>query len=135
MSMKLKLTDHLLARCQDLRNQNHDDEALAVLDRLACFHGLPAETAEMAQASLGEMLVQRKKWTPARRHLTAALLYRPDCARYHYLMALALAHGRNSDPDRAREHFDKALELDSELAECHADFGLFCLKQADRPGR
>lgn len=130
MSTKLKLIDHLLARTQELAKQD-DDEALAVLERLATFHAVPAEVAEMAQASLAEIMVRRKKWTRARRHLAVALLYRPDCARYHYLMAMALAGGRKNDPERAREHYQKALELDPEMTDCLADFGLFCLSQGD----
>jgi Flp pilus assembly protein TadD len=131
MSMKLKLNDHLLARSQELRQHDQDDEALALLARLAQCHDLPAETAEMSHASLAEILVRRKKWTRARRHLAVALLYRPDCARYHHLMGLALASGRKTDPDRAREHFRKAIELDPEVPVCLADFGLFCLRQGD----
>src|SRR5208282_414647 len=52
-----------------------------------------------------------------------------DCARYHYLMATALQKGRYSEPERALEHYRKAIELEPEDPQCLADFGLLCLEQ------
>src|SRR5262249_38597035 len=112
MSGTLNLIDRLLALGRNLHQHQQDDEALDHLGRLASFHELPAEVAEEVQVCLAEIHLQRQRYRRARRHLAIALLYRPDSARYHYLMATALAKGQHREPERALEHYQRSLELD-----------------------
>jgi Tfp pilus assembly protein PilF len=128
MSGTLNLFDRLLALGRNYQQLQQHREALHYLGRLAAFHDLPPEVAEEAQVSLAEIYLRRRQYRRARRHLTVALLYRPDNARYHYLMARALAKGRRADPERAAAHYEKSLELDAEQPRCLADFGLLCLR-------
>jgi tetratricopeptide (TPR) repeat protein len=127
MSGTLNLIDRLLTRGRILHQLQCDREALDVFGRLSAFHELPADVAEEAQVSLAEIHIRRRRMKTARRHLTVALLYRPDSARYHHLMATAL--GVKSDAVRARaaEHYRKSLEFDPEQPVCLADFGLLTL--------
>jgi tetratricopeptide (TPR) repeat protein len=70
----------------------------------------------------------RQKYLAARRHLTAALVHRPDNPRYHYQMALALDTDTRGDLDRAAEHYRRSLQLDPDQPDCLADFGLLALR-------
>lgn len=128
MSMTLNLIDRLLSMGRNYQTLQRHREALKVLGRLASFRRLPAETAEEVQVRLAEILLRHRKHRRARRHLTAALLYQPDNARYHYLMAKALdTRTDDLDADRALEHYRKSLELDEKQPRCWSDYGSLCL--------
>src|ERR1700733_9451390 len=107
MSKTLNLIRRLLSRGKNYQEHHCDSEAADILGKLASFHDLPIEVAEMAHASLAEEYLRRRKYRRARRHLTVALLYRPDCARYHYLMAPALKKGIHRAPQLALNHYRK----------------------------
>jgi tetratricopeptide (TPR) repeat protein len=133
MSMTLNLADRLLAKCRNYQTLGRDRDALLHLKRLAGFRELPAEVAEETQARLGELQIKRQKYTRARRHLTAALRCRPDSARYHYLMALAVeSDERTTDTQRAADHYRRSLELEPEQAECLARYGSLLLTLGKR---
>lgn len=129
MSKTLKLIERLLAMGRNYQALQRPREATHVLGRLAAFRELPAETAEKTHVCLAEVLLQRRKHRPARRHLTAALLMQPDCARYHYLMANALdTRTDDADSERALEHYRQSLELDPKQPRCWSDYGLLCFR-------
>src|SRR5262245_33338111 len=128
MSRTLNLYDRLLALGRNLHELQQDAAALHYLERLAALHDLPAELAEQAQVCLADIYLRKRQYRRARRHLKIALLYRPDSARYHYLMATALVKGRAKDLARATAHYERALELDAEQPRCLADFGLLCVR-------
>lgn len=129
MSKTLKLIDRLLTMGRNFQALERHREALRVLGRLAAFRELPAEVAEEAQVRLAELLLRRRKHQRARRHLAAALLYRPDSARYHHLMATALdTRTDDGDSERAVEHYRQSLELDPKQPRCWSDYGLLCLR-------
>jgi Tfp pilus assembly protein PilF len=128
MSGTLNLYDRLLAIGRNYHKVQREREALHYLERLAALHDLPAELAEEAQLCLAEVYLRQRKYRRARRHLSIALLYRPDSARYHYLMATVLAKGQFRDPDRAAAHYQKSLELEPEQPGPLADFGLLCVR-------
>jgi tetratricopeptide (TPR) repeat protein len=128
MSITLVLVDSLLAMGRNYQEVGRTQEALRVLDRLAGFRQLPAEVAEEAQARLAEILLDRRQFHKARRHLTAALVHQPDCARYHYLMAIALESDDRADRHRAADHYRASLRLDPDQPDCLGDFGLLALR-------
>jgi len=128
MSGTLNLYDRLLAIGRNFQELQQDRQAIRYLRRLAALHDLPAEVAEETQVCLAELYLRKDKYRRARRHLAIALLYRPDRARYHYLMASASEKGRYRDLDRAAAHYQKSLELDPEQPGCLADFGLLCVR-------
>jgi len=123
MSRMLNLVDALLSKGNSLQALGREHEALHILTTLSGFHELPGEAAEMTQAVLGEMHLERGRYRKARRHLTAALQHRPDCAHYHYLMAQAVWADGDGDGERAAEHYRRSLELDPEQPACLADYG------------
>ena len=127
MSGMLNLIDRLLAMGRNLHKFQQNREALHCLGRLAAFHELPPEVAEEAQVCLAEIHLKRRRYRHARRHLSIALLYRPDSGRYHYLMATALAKGRHAEPERAIEHYRRSLECDPDQPGCLAEFGWLCV--------
>lgn len=129
MSEKLPLFDRLLALGRHFQQVHRTQEAMHYLGRLAAYPQVPAALAEESQARLGEIQLGRKKFRRARKHLSIALLYRPDSARYHYLLATALMKGRYADPERALTHYRKAVEFDPEQPRWLAEYGLCCLGQ------
>lgn len=128
MSRTLKLVDRLLARGRHYQDLGCEHDAFLLLRRLAGFRELPAAVAEETQARLADIQMRRQKYFSARRHLTAALVHRPDCPRYHYQMALALDTDTRGDLERAAEHYRHALRLDPDQPRCLADFGLLALR-------
>src|SRR5262245_1298905 len=133
MSMTLNLADRLLARGRNYQSLGRDRDALLTLKRLSGFRELPVEVAEETQARLGEIQIKRQKFARARRHLTAALRCRPDSARYHYLMALAVeSDDRTTDTQRALEHYRRSLELEPEQPQCLARYGSLLLTLGKR---
>jgi tetratricopeptide (TPR) repeat protein len=131
MSRTLNLIDHLLAMGRNYQQLQQDRDALDILGRLAAFRDLPAEVAEEAQVRQAEIHLRRRKPVAARRHLSAALRNCPDSARYHYLMATALNTRTKADPERAAEHYRRALELEPNQPLCLAEFGLLTLRQGN----
>jgi tetratricopeptide (TPR) repeat protein len=128
MSKTLNLVGQLLAMSRTMLRQGRREEARSNLQRLANFRELPAHIAEATQAHLGQLALRRRSFSRARRHFTALLLYRPQSARYHYWMALALASGTKAQPESAAEHFRKSLECEPQQPRCLATYGLFCLR-------
>jgi tetratricopeptide (TPR) repeat protein len=128
MHTTLNLVEHALAMGRKYQELGRHRDALAVFTRLSGFRELPAHAAEEAQARLAEMHLKRRRFTKARRHLTAALRHSPDCARYHFLMATALHADEPGDLERAAGHLRRALELDPDNPRWLADAGLVALR-------
>jgi Flp pilus assembly protein TadD len=133
-STTLNLVDRLLALGRNYQHVHRNHEAVQAFGRLAGLRELPPAVAEEAQARLAELHIERKKLRKARRHLTAALLYRPDSARYHYLMATTLDTRREGDWPRAAEHYRKSLELDPNQPQCRCALGLTLLRMGQVAG-
>jgi Tfp pilus assembly protein PilF len=128
MKPTLNLVEGVLAMGRRYQEVGRHRDAVVILMRLARFRYLSADAAEETQARLAEIYLKRRKYRQARRHLTAALRYQPDNARYHYLLATALSAEEGADLQRAGEHFRRALELDPGHIKCLADFGQLLLK-------
>src|SRR5436190_22731439 len=97
MSRTLNLIDLLLNSGRHLCAIGRTAEALEVLTRLADFRSLPSHVIEETQALLADLHMQRENYTKARRHLTAALAFRPLKAEYHHMMAIAIEEDENAD--------------------------------------
>lgn len=129
----LNLVEGILAMGRRYQEVGRHRDAAAILTRLLHFRHLSAEAAEETQARLAEIYLKRRKYTQARRHLTAALRHQPDNARYHYLLANALCAEDGGDLQGAGDHYRRALELDPGHVKCRADYGhlLLLLGQTD----
>jgi tetratricopeptide (TPR) repeat protein len=128
MSTMLNLADRLLAMGRHFHQLGRNQDALHILTRLASFRQLPASVAEEIQVHLAEICLTRRKYRRAQRHLTTALVHQPDNARYHFLMATALAGDDKADRQRAADHYRKSLQLEPEQPTCLSEFGLFALR-------
>jgi Tfp pilus assembly protein PilF len=128
MNATLNLVDHLLAMGRKYQELGRHRDALNLFTRLAGFRELPAEAAEETQARLAELQLKRRKYVRARRHLTAALRYRPASARYHYQMATALQAEDRGNLEQAGDHYRRALELEPGHVKCLADYGLLAVR-------
>jgi tetratricopeptide (TPR) repeat protein len=128
MSTTLNLVDALLSKGRLLHELGRPQDAIYVLGRLTGFRELPGDAAENAQALLGAIHLEQRRYRKARRHLTAALRYQPDNPRYHRLMAAALEGDRRGDRDRAAEHYRRSLDLDPNQPGCRADYGLLAVQ-------
>src|ERR1051326_1519224 len=127
MSKTLNLVDRLLAMGRLFQQMGRTQDAVRILNRLVGLRNLPFDAAAEAQARLGELHLRQQRFKQARRHLTAALPQRPDCADYHYQLATAHDQDDEGDPKIALEHYRKALDLSPDHAACLADFGLLAL--------
>jgi tetratricopeptide (TPR) repeat protein len=128
MMPTLNLVEGVLAMGRRYQEVGRHREAAAVFTRLSHFRYLPADAAEETQARLAEIHLKRRKYKHARRHLTAALRYQPDNARYHYLLATALCAEDGADLRLAGEHFSRVLQLDPAHVKCRADYGHLLLR-------
>jgi Flp pilus assembly protein TadD len=129
MSGTLPFIDRLLAIAGNLQHRHQDREAIRYLGRLAALPDLPRDVAEEVQVRLAEMQLQRCRYRRARRHLAIALLYRPECARYHYLMGAALSQGCDAEPERAIQHYRRSLVLDADQPRCRAELGWLLVRE------
>jgi Tfp pilus assembly protein PilF len=128
MDGTLNLFDRLLALGRRHQEMGRHYHAMLLLTRLAGFRELPAAVAEETQVRLAEVHLKRRRFRRARRHLTVALRYQPDSARYHYLMAVAQQANDQGDLDRASEHYRRSLELDPNQVKCLGEYGLLLLR-------
>jgi tetratricopeptide (TPR) repeat protein len=128
MSGTLNLVDRLLTLGRHLQQLHCHREALTVLGRLAALRQLPPDVAEETQIRLAEIHLQRRRHKRARRHLSIALCYQPDSARYHFLMGSVLDR-KNGSLERAAAHYRKSLQLDPVQPECLAALGLVLLRR------
>src|SRR5438132_542193 len=128
MSRTLNLAEGLLSMGRTHQGLGRVHDALTILSRLSRLRELPPGVAEETQARLGEIQLQRKKYTRARRHLRVALRYDPANAHYHHLLARALAEHDSEKWERAADHYRRALELDPERVDCLTGLGLLCVK-------
>jgi tetratricopeptide (TPR) repeat protein len=127
MTLTLNLFEQLLARARRCQEAGQISQALSSLRRLARFPDLPADVAEEVQARLGEFWLRRRRFRRARRHLAAALGYRPDSPRYHFLLGLALHHDPAGDLARAARHYRRSLHLSPRQPRCLAEAGLLAI--------
>jgi Flp pilus assembly protein TadD len=128
MSRTLNLADGVLALGRNLQELGRDEDALRILGRLAGWQTVPSEVAEQTHARLAELHLRHYQYAQARRHLAAALIHRPDNARYHYRLAAAFDDAEKGQSQAAYEHYCQSLELDAEQVDCLGDFGLLALK-------
>jgi tetratricopeptide (TPR) repeat protein len=128
MSRTLNLCEHLLAEGRRFHQLGVDDRAERIFASLTRLRDLPGDIAEDTHYHLAELLLKKRKFASARRHLAAALAFAPQDAYYHYLMAAAYEDDRRGDRDLALEHYRRALELEPEEPMYHCDAGLFALR-------
>ena len=131
MDATINLFDHLLSLGRRYQELGRWRDAANALGTLAGFPSLPAAQAEEVQARLGELALKRKRYRRARRHLTAALMYSPDNAHYHYLLAAAWRADDQGNDDRAAEHYRRSLELEPDQVKCLGELGLLLIRTGE----
>ena len=129
MSHTLNLFDELLLRARRLEESGQWRQAVGVLARLAGFGDLPPAVTEEAHARQGEILLKKRRYRSARRHLRAALRLRPDSARYHFLLGLALHTDPDGNREQAAQHYRRSLELAPAQSRCRGEAGLLAIEQ------
>lgn len=129
MSHTLNLFDELILRARRLEESGQWRQAVGVLARLAQFPDLPPAIAEEAHARQGEILLKKRRYRAARRHLRAALRLRPENARYHFLLGLALHTDPEGDREQAGRHYRRSLELAPAQSRCRGEAGLLAIEQ------
>src|SRR5262245_38239610 len=112
MSRTLHFFNRLAERGRLLQSLGLAQQAWQHWNRLAQLKSLPAALAEETQNRLGEIQVQRGKFSRASRHFSAALAHQPDNPHYHFLFAQAIEEDPKGDPDKALAHYQQALKLD-----------------------
>ena len=127
MLKKLNLVDFLLKKARHLHDLGLSFNAARLFERLAETPGVSVEAAEEIQGRLAEIQFDHGEFRRARRHLAAALAYRPKNPHYHYMMAMAAEADPKCDPERARKHYRRSVALDPEHPVYQADFGLHAL--------
>ncbi len=127
MSKTLNLADRVLAMAKNLAELGREGDALRLLDRLAGWQQLPTSVAEETYACLAAIRLRHHQYTQARHALAAALVYRPDNARYHYLLATTLERDQKGGAQAAYEHYRRSLELDPDQPDCLSAFGRLAL--------
>ena len=125
MSRMLNLVDVLLTTGRQLFLMGRFTEAIEPLTKLTGFRQLPDDAAHEVQSLLGEIHLQQKKYSQARRHLTAALAVRPMKAEAFYLMALAIDEDPQAQKGRAEMYYTRAVELEPSEPAYWADLGSY----------
>lgn len=123
MSQTLNLPEELLVLAQLYLHCGRDQKALHVLGKLAELRDLPAALAEETHVSLAEVYLRHRKYKRARRHVTQAMALHPGCARYHYLLAMAVDQDERVDGRRALRHYRRAVELNPDEPAYLSDYG------------
>jgi tetratricopeptide (TPR) repeat protein len=128
MTYTINLFDELLSRARRLHDAGLRREAAAALRRLLGLRGLPAAVLGEAHARLGEILLKRRLYQEARRHLRAALRRRPDSARLYFLLGLALHVDPKGNKDRAARCYARSLEIAPTQLRCRGEAGLLAVE-------
>jgi tetratricopeptide (TPR) repeat protein len=125
MGATLSLFDHLLARGRRYRASGRLTDSIRVLERLALAEP-PADVAEQAHALLAEAFLKGGRYRRAKSHLTTALDFAPDNARYEYLLARACR--ALHQVERALAHYRRSLEQEPNQVRCLTEYGLLLVR-------
>lgn len=128
MSRMLNLVDRLLSQSRNFQRLGRERDALKVLRRLMGFRDLSTAAAEETQSRLARICLGECQFRQARRHLKAALLQQPQSARYHHLMAAALAADPRADQQRAAEHYRRSIQLDPDQPCVLSEYGVLAVR-------
>jgi tetratricopeptide (TPR) repeat protein len=127
MTATLNLFDHLLARARRHHLAGQRRPALDLLRKLTSFPDLPVALAAEAHALTGEILLRRRHYRRARRHLRQAARLRPAVARHHFLLGFAWHHDPEGDLARAERHYRRSLALQPRQPRCLGELGQLVL--------
>jgi tetratricopeptide (TPR) repeat protein len=131
MSRTLNLVARLLTRGRTLHRLGATQEAFILFHRLSGLHNLPPASARQVQEGLSQIHLKRRQYARARRRLAALLALRPDNARYHYLLARAVAADPRGELTDAVGHCRRAVALAPEHAGYRSTLGLLLVRLGD----
>jgi Flp pilus assembly protein TadD len=131
MSTTINLVEQLLARARRFREVGQPFQAFDLLKRLPLLPDVPAQVAAAVRGQMGELLLRRRRYRQARRHLVEALRLDPGSARYHFLLGLAWQHDPEGDPDRAARHYGRSLRAHPRQPRCLGEAGLLDIQRGN----
>jgi Flp pilus assembly protein TadD len=131
MNDTISLFDSLFATARRQAACQQSRLATNTLRRLVGLPGLTAAQSEQAHSALGELLLKRRKYRSARRHLVAAGRIDRTSPRTFYLLGMACRHDPAGDLDRAARYFARCLRLVPTHARCLGEAGLLAISQGD----
>ena len=134
MTETIRLFDSLFASARRQATCHQIRLAANTLRRLVSLPGLTSAQSEQAHAMLGELLLKRRKYRAARRHLVAAARLDRTSARYFFLLGMACRHDPDGDIDRAGRYFARCLHLAPTHGRCLGEAGLLAITQGDCDG-
>jgi Tfp pilus assembly protein PilF len=131
MTETISLFDSLFASARRQAACKQIRLASNTLRRLAGLRGLSSAQTQQVHATLGELLLGRRKYRAARRHLVAAARLDRTSPRYFYLLGMACRHDPDGDLDRAGRYFSRCLRLAPTHGRCLGEAGLLAITQGD----
>jgi predicted Zn-dependent protease len=134
MTETIRLFDSLFASARRQATCQQIRLAINTLRRLVSLPGLSSAQSQQAHAMLGELLLARRKYRAARRHLVAAARLDRTSPRYFYLLGMACRHDPDGDLDRAGRYFARCLRLAPTHGRCLGESGLLAIARGDTEG-
>ena len=131
MTQTISLFDSLLATARRQAACKQTRLALATLRRLSSLPSLSSDQSEQVHAMCGQLLLERRKYRSARRHLIRAARLDRTSPRYFYLLGLACRHDPDGDLDRAARYFARCLRLAPTHGRCLGEAGLLAITRGD----
>ena len=134
MTETISLFDSLFATARRQAACHQVRLAADTLRQLVALPGLTAAQSEQAHATLGELLLKRRKYRSARRHLVAAGRIDRTNPRTFFLLGMACRHDPAGDLDRAGRYFARCLRLAPTHGRCLGESGMLAISQGDHDG-
>ena len=131
MTETISLFDSLLATARRQAACKQTRLALATLRRLSSLPSLSSDQSEQVHALCGQLLLERRKYRAARRHLVRAARLDRTSPRYFYLLGMACRHDPDGDLDRAGRYFARCLRLAPTHGRCLGEAGLLAITIGD----
>lgn len=112
MGRTLNWFDALLARARQQFESHQYGEVCRMLGRLATRAGKRFQDSEEILSLYAEASLKLSRFKDARRVARALIADHADVAKYHFLLACAIANDPQVDGRHAVKHYRRAIELD-----------------------
>jgi tetratricopeptide (TPR) repeat protein len=130
MNPTIPLVESVLFQGRNLQQLGVHTLAQRTFEKLARFRNLPRAIKEETFLRLASL--HQRQPRRSRRYLAIALMQKPEDARFHFRMGLALLRDSAADPITAGYHLRKAVELNPQHPRYLCALARFALRN-DRP--